>query len=179
MGRVTKVASYGDTLDARGELPEEQSVVIGIDGRGGSYRVWPEDRATRVDVMPSTHPLDALVKDIEYSRCGGDMRLALLRGHFVGRGKSQGRPRRNAAIAPPAWKFDTDASRLLYVFPTDVRVVVAACPTAFPSLKRVKELTSDAAPAASPPSEPEVEAATGLGRTILAHSLPTGACAGV
>ena len=152
MGRVTKVVPYGDALDARGELPEEQSVVISIGGRG-SYRVWPEDRARGLDVLPSAHPLAALVKDIEFSRCGrdGEMRLSLRCGHFL---RPHGFHRDHATVA---WAFDMDASRLLYVFPTEVRDVAQACPAAFPSLKRVQHLAPEAVLATTAHLEPEAE----------------------
>lgn len=138
MGRVSKVILYGDTLDtldARGELIE-QSVVITVNGR--SYRVWPEDRAKDVQELPAVHPLAALVKDIEFSRCGrdGEMRL---RGEGAGlrflRFRSSGLDSR-------VWSFDVEAFSLLYVFPTDMPSVVAACPSAFPSLDSRPERSS-------------------------------------
>ena len=80
-------------------------------------------------------PCAALVKDIEFSRCGkdGEMRLRsmnLLRG--------------------AVWDFDMEAFSLLYVFPSDAADVVKACPEEFTPLKRV-------VPATIPYNEPEAE----------------------
>lgn len=148
-GQVTSVSIFGAEAQADNEWDawlglaqprEEQSVVVKIDGRG-SYRVWPEDRVGDMQVFPAVHPCAALIKDIEFSRCGrdGEMRLRsknLLRG--------------------VAWDFDMEAFSLLYVFPTDPLVVARLCPRAFPSLKRVAPAASERA-ATMPLLEPEAE----------------------
>jgi len=146
MGRVATVVLYG--TEPRGDgMEEEQSVVVKIEGGGGSYRVWPEDRMHNLQILPSTHPTARLIKDISFGRCGkdGEMRLALRHGAFEKRGNK--------------WNFDMEASFLLYVFPTEVAAVVRSCPSAFPSLayeRRVlgRTLSIQAIPSEEPEREP-------------------------